>query len=288
MSVQLTNLDRVLWPEAGFTKGAMIEYYRRVAHVLLPHLAGRPLTMWRFPLGVHERGWWQNECRGRPPWMATAEIRGQQFCIVDDLPSLVWAANLGAVELHPYLARGDRPDQPTVVVFDLDPGAGADTVACCRAAVWLREALDELGLVSFAKTSGSLGLHVYVPLNAHPDFAETKAFARALARRLAAEHPDHVVDEARRSARAGKVLVDWLQNDATRSTVAAYSLRATRRPTVSTPVTWDEVERTLAEAKPELLAFEPAHVLARLDRFGDLFRPVLELTQTLPSPASAR
>ena len=251
---RLSNLDKVLWREAGFTKGQMIDYYTEVAPALLPHLAGRAVALRRFPDGVEGVSWYQFQWpRGHPRWLRSGEVAGRSretwhFCLVGDLSSLAWAANLGAVELHPYLARADRPHEPTVVVFDLDPGPGAEVLDCCRAAVRLRDALAGLGLVSFAKTSGSLGLHVYVPLNAGHGFRETKAFARTLARRLAAAHPDLVVAEPRRSARAGKVLVDWAQNNAARSTVAVYSLRATPWPTVSAPVTWDEIEQAVGRA----------------------------------------
>jgi bifunctional non-homologous end joining protein LigD len=279
LSVQLTNLDRVLWPEAQFTKAEMIDYYRRVAPVLLRHLRGRALTMWRFPLGVHERGWWQNECRGAPGWMTTAELRGQRFCVIDDEPSLVWVANQGTVELHPFPALAEQPHEPTALVFDLDPGEGADVVDAAGIALRLRDELAPLD--AYAKTSGSVGLHVFVPLAPGHTFVETKALARELAERLAAEQPDRVTADARRDQRVGRVLVDWLQNDATRSTVAPYSLRALPWPTVSTPVTWAEVERAAAERRPELLTFFASDVEARLDRHGDLFAPVLERRQRL-------
>jgi len=283
--VALTNVDRVLWPETGFTKGAMIDYYRAVAPTLLPHLARRPLTLWRFPLGVHERGWWQNECRGAPEWMETATIRGQRFCVANDVRSLVWVANQGTVELHPFLSRVDDPERPTALVLDLDPGPPAGILDCCLVALRVRDVLARDRLAAFPKVSGSAGLHLYVPLGGDDGFAETKAYARALARELAASDPAHVLDEAKRELRAGKVLVDWLQNDATRSTVAAYSLRAMPWPTVSAPVTWDELEGALDERRPELLTFTPPDVLARIERDGDLFAPLLEPAQALPSAA---
>jgi bifunctional non-homologous end joining protein LigD len=277
VTVALSNLDRVLWPEAGFTKGAMLDYYRRVAPVLLPHLAGRHLTLWRFPEGVHRQGFWQNECRGAPPWLRTAAIRGQRFCVVDDLRSLVWLANLGTVELHPFLSLADEPDRPTALVFDLDPGPPADVLDCAAVALRLRERLPP----AYVKTSGSLGLHV-VPLAPGHGFDETKAFARAVAEALAAERPDEVVATARREARRGKVLVDWLQNDATRSTVAPYSLRATPWPTVSTPLEWAELEDALAARRPELLTFTPELVFERLERLGDLHAAVADVDAGAP------
>ena len=285
----LSNLDKVLWPEVGFTKGQMIEYYVKVAPVLVPHIARRPLTLNRFPDGVEGLGWYQAQCRGHPPWMATRPIRSvltagkvMEYCVVNDLPSLVWVANLGTIELHPFLAVGERVEEPTVMVFDLDPGPPAGLVECCEVALWVRQVLDGVGLRSLPKTSGSKGLQVYVPLNSPHTYPETKGFARAVAAALAGGHPDRVVDVMTRSLRAGKVFVDWGQNDPTKSTVSAYSLRARARPTVSTPVGWDEVEDALEAADPRLLTFEAADVIARLERVGDLFAPVLEVAQTLP------
>ncbi|HWG56507.1 MAG TPA: non-homologous end-joining DNA ligase [Gaiellaceae bacterium] len=266
MSVTLTNLDRVLWPETGFTKGDLVAYYERVAPALLPHLARRALTLWRFPEGVHRRGWWQNECRGAPDWMTVAEIRGQRFCVVDDEPSLVWVANQGTVELHPFGSTVDAPETPLRLLVDLDPGAPAGLVECCRVALAARRSLGEATLV---KTSGASGLHLAAPAAA--TFADTKAVARELAERLAWELPELVVAEQRREARRGRVLVDWLQSDATRTTAAPYSLRATRVPSVSTPVTWDEVEAAAAARDATTLRFGPQDVRARLDRDGDLW-----------------
>ena len=284
--LRLTSLDRVLWPEAGFTKGQMIDYYARVAPALLPHVERRAMTLRRFPEGIAGPSWYQTTCPpGHPAWVPVQELPGRggavhRFCLVNDVPTLIWAANLSTIELHPYLALREL-EQPTVVVFDLDPGPPADILDCCRVALRLRDVLGAVGLASFPKTSGSVGLHVYVPLNTPHTYAETKAFARVLAGRLADEDRDGVTDQQKRSLRAGKVLVDWLQNEPRRSTVAPYSLRATGWPTVSTPVRWDEVAGALATRKPETLTFEPDDALARLDRFGDVFAPVLTLAQTL-------
>jgi bifunctional non-homologous end joining protein LigD len=269
----LTNLDKVLWPEAGFTKAQMIEYYVAVAPVLLPHLEGRPLTTRRFPDGVGAISWHQNECRAEPDWFPVFETRGRggrplRFCMVDGLASLVWLANRAAVELHPFLWRVEAPRQPTQIVFDLDPGAPAGLVEAAAVALALRPLLEELGLEPEVKTSGALGLHVHAPL-AEP--LDTKRLARSLAERLAALEPERVVAEMKRSARAGKVFVDWLQNDPTRQTVAPYSLRGLPFPTVATPVAWDEVERAAAERRPELLVFTAGGVLERIEREGDLF-----------------
>ena len=280
--VRLTNLERVLWPATGFTKGDMVSYYLRAAPWILPHLAGRPLTLWRFPEGVDGPSWWQNECRGSPPWLATAVVRGQRFCLVDDSPSLAWVANLGTVELHPFLARADAPETPTALAFDLDPGPPAGLLEAVEVALRVREALAQHGLASYPKTSGGTGIHVFAPLEGPSRFAETKAFARSLARELAAERQELVTDRSRRAVRVGRVLVDWLQNDATRSTAAPYSLRATAVPSVSTPLAWDELAAALAAGRPELLRFGPAAVLDRLMRLGDLFAPVLAGGQALP------
>jgi bifunctional non-homologous end joining protein LigD len=284
----LTNLDKVLWPDADVTKSELIEYYVRVAPVLLPHLVGRPLTLRRFPDGVDGVSWHQNECRGEPDWFRVFETSGVggrvlRFCLAEDLASLVWLANQAAIELHPFQWRIDAPRRPTTLVFDLDPGPPADLVASARVGLFLRDLLDQVGLVAFPKTSGSLGLHLHVPLGAPHDDEELKAFARAAAETLALRHPDEVVAEMKKERRAGKVFVDWLQNDATRQTVAPYSLRGTPWPVVATPVTWEEVERAAAGGRPELLTFLADDVIDRLDSFGDAFADVLELEQVLPT-----
>jgi bifunctional non-homologous end joining protein LigD len=290
--LRVSNLGKVLWPAAGFTKAEMLDYYVRAAPALLPHLAGRPITLRRFPDGVDEAGWYQNDCPpGRPAWVEVETVewpsgRTWDFCAVDDLATLVWVANLGTIELHPFLALRARLDRPTAVVLDLDPGPPAGLAECCGVALRLRALLEDADLAGFAKVSGALGLHVFVPVHDDHSWQETKAFARALARVLAAENPDEVVDRQQRRLRAGRVLVDWLQNDPTRSTVAPYSLRAEGWPTVSAPVMWEEVERAARERRDDLLVFEPAAVLERLDRLGDLFLPVLELRQRLPAPVA--
>jgi bifunctional non-homologous end joining protein LigD len=286
--VRVSNLDKVLWPAAGFTKAEMLDYYVHAAPVLLPHLAGRPITLRRFPDGIDAAGWYQNDCpAGRPSWVEVETVvwpsgREWEFCAVDDLATLVWVANLGTIELHPFLARRAQLERPTAVVFDLDPGPPAGLVECCRVALGLRALLEEAGLSGFAKVSGSLGLHVLVPVASGHSWDETKSFARALARILASETPDEVVDRQARRLREGKVLVDWLQNDPTRSTVAPYSLRAEGWPTVSAPVAWDEIEGALADRRDDVLVFEPASALDRIERQGDLFRAVLDLEQRLP------
>jgi len=274
----LTNLGKVLWPEAGFTKGQMIEYYVAAAPVLLPHLAGRPLTLRRFPDGIGGVSWHQNECQGEPEWFPVYETRGRggrplRFCLVDGLASLVWLANQAAVELHPFLWTVDAPREPTQLVLDFDPGPPAGLVEAARVALAARPLLEELGLVPYVKTTGSLGLHVHAPLPEPLDGKplDTKGLARGIAERLAAERPGEVVGEMRRAARAGRVYVDWLQNDPSRQTVAPYSLRGVPWPTVAMPVRWAEVERAAAAGRPELLTFTAADVPARLEREGDLF-----------------
>ena len=288
--VRLTNVDRVLWPDAGLSKGWMLDAYARLAPTLLPHLRGHPITMWRYPEGVHRDGWWQNECRGSPDWIHAYRYTGKdgrrhRHCVIDDLSSLLWVANLGTVEIHPFLFRADDPQRPRWLVFDLDPGDPATMRDACRVGVRLRDVLREQGLASFAKTSGAKGLHVYVPLNTAVTFDETKAYARTIASFLAREHSALVVDRQARHLRGGRVLVDWLQNDAFRSTVAPYSIRATRRPRLSAPVTWDEVRRVADDdAPPEALSFDLEAVLERLGRDGDLFAPVLTERQRLTPP----
>jgi bifunctional non-homologous end joining protein LigD len=288
--VRLSNVDKVLWPAAGFTKGQMIDYYRRISGQLLPHLQERPLTLKRYPDGVDAEFFYEKRCPShRPPWIATCSIprRGAtgkpiDYCLVGDLPSLVWVANLASIELHSLLACCRRIDHPTTVVFDLDPGPPADLVDCCQVGLWVGEVLDELGLQSFPKASGSKGLQLFVPLNTPHSYADTKPFARSIARLLAERYPDRVVERMEKSLRAGKVLIDWSQNDASKSTVCAYSLRARERPRVSAPVTWQEVERGLHDDDPALLQFEAGDVIDRVRRLGDLFEPVYIVQQELP------
>ncbi|HEX2032248.1 MAG TPA: non-homologous end-joining DNA ligase, partial [Actinomycetota bacterium] len=276
----LSNLGKPLY-RSGFTKGEMIDYYVRVADVLVPHIAERPLTLRRFPEGVEGQSWFQTRCRGRPAWMETHGVRirtGEvhEYCLVNDVPSLVWVVNLGTIELHPFLAPRTAEDRPTFIVFDLDPGPPAGLVECCRVALVVRGMLEEQGLSSFAKTSGSLGVHLYVPLGGTATFDETKEFSRSIADRLARDRPDDVVATIGKAERAGKVLVDWVQNDRTRSTVAPYSLRARGRPVVSTPVRWDEMEGAAEDAAAaHALLFGPDQVLERVEQHGDLFRDVL-------------
>jgi bifunctional non-homologous end joining protein LigD len=280
--LQLVNLDKVLYPQAGFTKAQVIDYYVRISKALLPHLRDRPLTLKRYPNGVDQPYFYEKRCPShRPPWVRTAEADGIRFCLVNDLPSLVWAANLADLELHVPLARAKAFHRPDMVVFDLDPGAPADLVQCCEVALLLRVLFDSLGLVCFAKTSGSKGMQIYVPLNApEVTYDDTKPFARAVAQALEREKPALIVSNMKKSLRAGKVLVDWSQNDPHKTTVCVYSLRAKERPMVSTPVTWEEV--AACSRGGERLAFDADAALRRVEANGDLFAPLLKMKQKLP------
>ncbi|HEX8857413.1 MAG TPA: non-homologous end-joining DNA ligase [Thermoleophilaceae bacterium] len=285
--LRLTNVDRVLWPEAGFTKGAMIDFYAAVADVLVPHLARRPLTLGRWPSGVGHRGFAQNECRGAPEWMETAPLvlasgEVRNYCVVNDAASLVWVANLVAIELHPYLAPVNAPDRPIAVAFDLDPYPPRGLLDACALALRLRELLADRGLEAFPKTSGGTGMHIFVPLDGETGYDESRGFARTLAARLESETPDLVSTSTRPGDRRGRLFVDWMQNSPRRSTVAPYSLRATDVPGVSTPVRWDEIEDALQDRTPTALVFGPDDVRERVRRDGDLWRPMLELRQELP------
>ncbi len=285
----VSNLNKVLYPKAGFTKGQVIDYYIRIAPVLLPHLKDRPLTMKRYPNGVDGMFFYEKNCpTHRPEWVKTAKVwshgnqRDMHYCLAQDLPTLVWAANLADLELHTSLARKKDVAKPTMMVFDLDPGAPADIVQCCQVGIWLRDLLAKMKLESWAKTSGSKGLQIYVPLNTAATFDQTKALSRALAEHLEREHPALVVHRMLKSLRGGKVLVDWSQNDEHKTTVNVYSLRAKDYPTVSTPVTWDEVTATLRKKDPKRLSFTSDQVLHRVEKLGDLFAPLETKKQKLP------
>lgn len=288
--LKLTNLDKVLYPKAGFTKGEMVDYYAKVAPTLVPHLAGRPLTLRRFPEGVDDTdaAFFEKRCpKHRPEWVATAPVEVEKdtidFCVCEDRATLVWMAQLAAIELHPSLALAGDIDRPTVLAFDLDPGAPADVLDCARVGLRLRELFGHFGVECFPKTSGSKGLQVYVPLNNAVTYEETKPLARAIAQLLEKQTPDLVVSKMKKVDRKGKVFVDWSQNHSRKTTIAVYSLRARERPTVSTPVTWEELEGALERDDRECLVFEAGDVLERIEREGDLFAPVLELEQELPT-----
>ena len=287
--LKLSNLEKILYPAAGFTKGQVIDYYVRVSPALLPHLKGRPLTMKRYPEGVdHPYFFEKNAPMHRPDWVKTAPIwsegnrRNVNYILANDLATLVWVANLASIELHPSLSLAKDIECPTMIVFDLDPGPPANIVQCCQVGLWVRDIFDHFGLKSFPKTSGSKGLQIYVPLNTKTSYDETKPFAHALARLLENEHRDLVVSDMKKAIRTNKVFVDWSQNDEHKTTISIYALRARERPTVSTPVTWEEVEQALKKKDPQRLVFEAKDVLARVEKMGDLFAPVLELKQKLP------
>jgi bifunctional non-homologous end joining protein LigD len=275
----ISNLEKILYPQTGFTKGQVLDYYARIAPVLLPHLAGRPLTRKRYPNGVDGPSFFEkNAPRGTPEWVRTVTLpvpgstmnrETIDFVIVDNLETLVWTANLASLELHvPQWKVGPRGgvQQPDLLVLDLDPGAPATIVECCEVALLLKEILEADGLVGYAKTSGSKGLQMYAPIKPTPD-DDTRAYARGLAKRLEKQRPDLVVSDMTKALRHGKVLVDWSQNAAAKTTVAPYSLRARPEPTVSTPVSWAEVS---ACRSPEMLVFLAGEVLDRVERDGDL------------------
>src|SRR5205809_1698430 len=285
----VSNLNKVLYPKAGFTKGEIIDYYIRIAPVLLPHLKDRPLTMKRYPNGVDQPFFYEKNCPvHRPTWVKTAKVwsegnqRDMQYCLAQDLPTLVWAANLADIELHTSLARKKDVARPTMMVFDLDPGEPADIVQCCQVGLWLRELLAEMKLKCWAKTSGSKGVQVYVWLNTAVTYDQTKDLSRSLAQHLETDHADLVTSNMSKAARKGKVFVDWSQNDEHKTTICVYSLRAREEPTISTPVTWDEVENCLKKKKSDLLKFPSDKTLACVGKMGDLFEPVEKLKQKLP------
>jgi bifunctional non-homologous end joining protein LigD len=291
--LRLSNLDKVLYPDTGFTKGELIDWYVRMGDVLLPHLRGRPLTMKRYPDGVEAGHFYEKRCpRHRPEWVKTAKVWSEchdeeiAYCLVEDLPTLVWAANLADIELHTSLSPAVAMERPTAMVFDLDPGAPAGIPDCAQVAIWVKGMFEQLGLRCYAKTSGSKGLQLYVPLNTEITYEETKPFARSVAETLERKFPDRVVSQ-KKSKRGGKVLIDWSQNDAHKTTVCVYSLRARERPTVSTPLEWEEVEAALGEDDGGRLVFDHATVLERVGEKGDLFAPLLSERQRLPAQRGA-
>jgi len=290
-TLKLSNRSKVLYPEAGFTKGQVVDYYAAVGPVLLGHLAGRPLTLKRYPDGVQGKYFYEKRCPShRPEWVHTAAVSSERegvldYCVVDDLPSLIWVANLASLELHPSLSRAEDIATPTAVVFDLDPGAPAGLKQCCQVALWLRELFAAFGLEMIVKTSGAKGLQVYVPLNTLITYEQTKLFARAVAELMEKDHPTKVTSRMTKQLRRGKVFIDWSQNDQHKTTICVYSLRARECPTISTPLTWEEVQRASRRRREVELSAEPRALLERVERHGDLFAPLLSLTQTLPDLA---
>jgi bifunctional non-homologous end joining protein LigD len=290
--LKLTNLDKVLYPKAGFTKGEVVDYYAKVAEAMVPHLHGRAVTLRRFPEGVEDldSAFFEKRCpKHRPKWVKTTSVTAGpdagkiDFCVCDGRPTLVWMAQLASIELHPSLSLGRAPTRPTVLAFDLDPGPPADVVDCCRVALRLRDLFGHFGVECFPKTSGSKGMQVYVPLNTKKiNYEKTKPFAKAIAQLLEKQTPDLVLSKMKKVEREGKVFVDWSQNHRSKTTIAVYSLRARERPTASTPLTWEEVEAAADSGDGSSLVFESDAVLDRIEKHGDLFAPVLELEQELP------
>jgi bifunctional non-homologous end joining protein LigD len=282
--LSLSNLDKVLFPESGFTKGQMIDYYAKVAPVMLPHIADRPLTMKRYPNGVDEKFFYEKHVPSHAPdWVRTTRVpTGEkggevEYAVVCDLPTLVWAANLGTIEFHVPLWRVGRrrtlPGPPDFIVFDLDPGEGTTLVECCEVAVGIEKVLREKGLEPRVKTSGSKGLQVYARLGGRPTWEKSRTDAYEVATTMETQHPDLVTSNMRKALRRGKVLIDWSQNHPAKTTVGAYSVRARPHPTVSTPATWDEVRSCLKASDPAQLVFTTSDVLARVEKQGDLFAP---------------
>jgi bifunctional non-homologous end joining protein LigD len=289
--VAVTNLDKVFYSETGFTKGEMIDYYIRIAPVMLPHLKGRPVSLKRYPDGVNGMFFYEKQCPSHAPgWIKTTRVAKTggyiDYCVIDDLPSLVWAANIANLEFHTFQHVGRALHRPTALVFDLDPGPPADILQCAEVALRIKAMLDAMGLESFPKTSGSKGMQLMVPLNTPVNYDKTKAFARAVAAALSRELPDLVVDDMKKSLRKGKVFIDWSQNDDKKTTVCAYSLRAKSRPTASTPLKWSEVKAAVPKGRAKggsPLVFECDEVLKRVRKWADLYEPVLTLKQKLPA-----
>jgi bifunctional non-homologous end joining protein LigD len=288
--VEFTHVDKVFFPTGSFTKGQLIRYYVDVAAFILPHLRDRPVTLIRFPDGVTGGSFYEkNVPKFAPGWIRTCKVPRRDepgtinYILISDLNTLAWCANIGAIELHPFLHRKPRLDQPTAVVLDLDPGEDADLSTCCRVALLVKELIDQLDLKAFPKVSGSKGLQLYVPLNTNVAYASTGAFAKALAELLEQQHADLVVSKMSKIRRKGRVLIDWSQNSPSKTTVCVYSVRGKRKaPFVSMPVTWDELRACAKSGKTGPLEFSPDAALRRLRKVGDLFKPVLELKQALP------
>ena len=288
--LKVSNLNKVLYPDAKFTKQDVIDYYLGVSDVILKHLKGRTVTLKRYPNGSQDMFFYEKNCPVHRPEFVTTQnvpsanrIGGINYCLIENTASLAWIAQIASLELHTSLAKVPRVERPTMMVFDLDPGPPADMIDCLHVALRMRDVLKRIGLESFPKTSGGKGLHFYVPLNTPGiTFNDTKSFARAVAELFEREDPERVVSSMKKSLRTNKVFIDWSQNDEHKTTVCPYSLRARQRPTVSTPVTWKELETAVAARDPSLLVFEARDVLNRVKKRGDLFAPVLTLKQKLP------
>jgi bifunctional non-homologous end joining protein LigD len=290
--IAVSNLDKIMYPEVGFTKGQVIEYYTQVGRYLLPHLKNRPITMKRFPDGVDGQYFYEKDAPSfTPKWIKTYPIPRTSeksvihYILINDLPTLVWSANMANLELHPFLARTPKIHVPTMIVFDLDPGEKANILNSCEAAFLVREVLDKLELKSLVKVSGSKGIHLHVPLNTRVTYETTQSFAKSIAQFLEREHPDLIVSEMAKAKRKGKVFIDWSQNSEHKSTVAVYSLRAKRgKPFVAMPVTWDELKAAVKKNDSSPLFFDPEMAVKRLNKSGDLFAAALKMKQKLPKP----
>lgn len=286
--LKLSNLDKVLYPETGTTKAEVIDYYAKVAPVMVPHLADRGITLRRFPDGVDGGSFFEKRCPShRPEWLPTRLGPGDRrggidYCCLDSTPALVWAANMAGLEIHAPMARGSDIESPTICVFDLDPGPRTGLRECSDVALDIRHALGGLGLEAFPKTSGAKGMQVYVPLNTPHTHEHCSAFAQAIAQLLERASPESVTSTMAKAVRPGKIFVDWSQNSRHKTTISVYSLRARPHPTVSTPLTWDEVEAAAGDDGEVSLVFEMADVLDRVDEHGDLFADVETLEQHLP------
>jgi len=289
--VNLSNLEKVLYPKVGFTKGEVIEYYVKMASIVVPHVKNRPLTLKRYPNGVEGMHFYEKRCPPHaPPWIKKVTVASGReegkltYCVIDNSASLAWVANLASLELHTLLFTGDDLYRPTWMVFDLDPGPPATVLDCIPIAFKMRDMLAKLGLESFIKVSGSKGLHMWVPLNRKEiTFDQTKSFSHAIAQIMEREDPEHVVSVMKKELRKGKIFIDWSQNDEHKTTVAVYSLRAKEEPTVSTPVEWDELAAAAKKKDASKLRFLPEDVIKRIDKKGDLFEGVLKLKQKLPA-----
>ncbi|MCE5186219.1 MAG: non-homologous end-joining DNA ligase [Planctomycetaceae bacterium] len=288
----LSNLSKVMYPQTGFTKAHIIDYYRQAAPYMLPHLKDRPISLKRFPDGVEGHSFFEKNCPYyRPDWIATSKEMGSsgtKYCLINDLATLIWIQNLGAIELHTVLAKAQDPTRPTMVVFDLDPGEPAQLADCMEVALLMRQMLEGVGLKSFPKTSGGKGLHFYVPLNTPTDYEHTRKFARAVARLMEKHFPQRVLSRMAKNLRTGKVFIDWSQNTEHKSTVCVYSMRARALPTVSMPLAWEEIENAVTKKQTDKLVFTADKAIARMKERGDLFEPVLKLRQKLAVDLDAR
>jgi bifunctional non-homologous end joining protein LigD len=287
--LSLSNLEKDLYPSYGFTKAHILEYYRRISKFILPHLKDRALTLKRYPEGVDKDFFFEKRCPSHhPAWVKTAEVRKDDrermtVCLVNDLETLIWVENLASVELHVPLARSGSPETPDSMVFDLDPGEGADILDCARVALILRALLSELGLASCVKTSGRKGLHVYVPLNTKgTTFEETKKFSKAVAVIMQKNYPDLVTAKLAKDHRKARVFINWSQNDSSKTMICVYSLRAREKPVVSFPLVWKELEDLAGQGDPEKLQIMHSEAVSRAEKKGDLFREVATKKQKLP------